>query len=63
MLGDRRVRGSVCVPVVVSAFLLACPGIAGAQGQSFFQGSVPTGQATRTTLNLSLSDAFARALR
>jgi outer membrane protein TolC len=34
-----------------------------AQAQSPFQGSVPTGQATGTTLALSLKDAFARALK
>jgi outer membrane protein TolC len=33
------------------------------QAQSPFQGSVPTGQPTRTTLALSLKDAFARALK
>jgi outer membrane protein TolC len=33
------------------------------QAQSPFQGSVPTGQTTGTTLALSLKDAFARALK
>jgi outer membrane protein TolC len=38
-------------------------GSARAQSQSSFLGSVPTGQATGTTLALSLSDALARALK
>src|SRR5215472_15258745 len=33
------------------------------QAQSPFQGSVPAGQPTGTTLALSLKDAFARALK
>jgi outer membrane protein TolC len=62
MFRDRRIGDSALL-LAVSAFYLAFPTWAGAQGQSFFQGSVPTGQATRTTLALSLSDAFTRALR
>src|SRR4051812_27925504 len=34
-----------------------------AQAQNPFLGSVPSGQATPTTLDLSLNDAFARALK
>jgi outer membrane protein TolC len=49
--------------LALSTFFLAIPMRAGAQAQGFFQGSVPTGQATRTTLPLSLSDTFTRALR
>src|SRR5262245_35140350 len=33
------------------------------QSQSSFAGSVPTGQATNSVLELSLSDAFQRALK
>jgi outer membrane protein TolC len=62
MSGDRRVRGVLSL-LVLSAFSLACSRSGEAQAQSAFQGSVPTGQATRTTLQLSLSDAFNRALR
>lgn len=58
----RRVGRLACL-LALSAYLLGFPTRAGAQGQSFLQGSVPTGQASRTTLNLSLSDAFSRALR
>jgi len=49
-----------------SVFLLTLHGAArrsGAQAQSPFLGSVPTGQATGTTLEISLRDAFARALK
>lgn len=62
MSGHRQVRGLVSL-LVLSAFFLARPTPAVAEAQSFFQGSVPTGQATRTTLELSLSDALNRALR
>ncbi len=54
---------------VARAFLLlltalsACPTSSKAQGQSPFLGSVPTGQATGSTLDLSLKDAVARALK
>jgi outer membrane protein TolC len=43
--------------------LLGTAGSGGAQSQSVFLGSVPAGQSTATTLDLSLSDAFARALK
>ncbi len=59
---DRRV-GRLVSFLALSAFYFALPMRAGAQAQSAFQGSVPTGQATPTTLDLSLSDAFNRALR
>jgi len=50
----------------VSVFLLTLHGAARgtrAQAQSPFLGSVPAGQATGTVLELSLRDAFARALK
>jgi outer membrane protein TolC len=43
--------------------LLIFPELVWAQSQSPFAGSVPTGQATNTVLELSLSDAFQRALK
>ena len=63
MFGARWARRLISLLSVLSAVLLGCPRPGGAQAQSPFQGSVPTGQATRTTLQLSLSDAFNRALR
>jgi outer membrane protein TolC len=48
--------------VTLSVPAPSAPAVAG-QAQSPFQGSVPTGQATGTTLALSLKDAFARALK
>lgn len=61
MRGDRRARlafGGVVVGIVLASAKLAV-----AQAPNPFLGSVPTGQATGTTLDLSLSDAFDRALR
>jgi hypothetical protein len=43
--------------------LLAYPKLSRAQVQNPFPGSVPTGQATGTTLELPLKEAFARALK
>jgi len=43
--------------------LLLIPELLWAQPQSQFAGSVPTGQATNSVLDLSLSDAFQRALK
>jgi outer membrane protein TolC len=63
MLGDRCVRGLASLLVAVAALPVAFMSPSGALAQSFFQGSVPTGQATGTTLNLSLRDAVTRALR
>jgi len=46
----------VILPIVAS-------GARAAQAQSPFLGSVPAGQATGTTLELSLKDVFERALK
>src|SRR2546427_5934944 len=42
---------------------IVAPGARAAQAQSPFLGSVPAGQATGTTLELSLKDALERALK
>jgi outer membrane protein TolC len=55
--------GELVLLLAVSTLVVAFPKWSRAQAQSFFQGSVPTGQPTGTMLNLSLRDAFARALR
>jgi len=62
---QRGAPGGVGVrDVVLTAVLLfAWPGFAAAQPANPFLGSVPTGQATGSVLDLSLSDAFERALR
>ena len=61
MRGDRRAR--VAFGGVVLGIVLASAKLAVAQAPNPFLGSVPTGQATGTTLDLSLSEAFDRALR
>jgi outer membrane protein TolC len=61
MRGDRRAR--LAFGGVVLGIVLASAKLAVAQAPNPFLGSVPTGQATGTTLDLSLSDAFERALR
>jgi len=61
----------VCCLSVLLTLLLGAPrasmgqtnGSSPTSGQSQFQGSVPTGQATGTTLQLSLKEAFDRALK
>src|SRR6266568_1547829 len=63
MFGDRRARHAVFFLFVLVASVLGSPRSSGAQAQNPFLGSVPTGQATGTTLELSLRDAFARALK
>src|SRR5689334_5855779 len=52
-----------CGLVLITALILAWPSLAVAQAVNPFLGSVPTGQATGNILDLSLSDAFERALR
>jgi len=47
----------------VATLLMAFPAPGAGQGQSPFLGSVPTGKATETPLDLSLKDAFDRALK
>jgi outer membrane protein TolC len=49
--------------VVLLTLLVASPRWSRAQAQNPFLGSVPTGQATGTTLELSLKEAFERALK
>jgi len=43
--------------------VLICSSLAHSQAQSPFSGSIPSGQATATTLELSLPEAFQRALK
>ena len=61
MRGDGRAR--LAFGGVVLGIVLASAKLAVAQAPNPFLGSVPTGQATGTTLDLSLSEAFDRALR
>ena len=49
--------------VLTAALFLTWPRLASAQAANPFLGSVPTGQATGSVLDLSLSDAVERALR
>jgi outer membrane protein TolC len=58
----RRVGRLACLLALVPLFL-AFPPRSRAQAQSQFQGSVPTGHATPTTLPLSLREVFQRALQ
>jgi outer membrane protein TolC len=62
MSGDRRTR-LVVFRCVVVAVVLGSPRLGVAQAPNPFLGSVPSGQATGTTLDLSLPEAFDRALR
>ena len=48
---------------VASFFLCLFPGPSLAQAQSQFSGSVPTGKSTGSTIELSLEEAFKRALK
>lgn len=71
MLVHQRARHLVSSLSVLVTFLLGAQRPSGGQtagtsatsGQSRFEGSVPTGQATGTTLELSLKEAFDRALK
>ena len=63
MFGILRARHPLFPFPVVAAFLLAGLGSSGAQTRDPFFGSVPTGRATATTLDVSLQDAFQRALK
>lgn len=63
MLGNRRTGLSIVASCVFLVLALGYPRPSWAQTQSPFLGSVPTGQATGTTLDLSLHDAFDRALK
>ncbi|HEV3062846.1 MAG TPA: TolC family protein [Vicinamibacterales bacterium] len=63
MAGDGEAPRLVVFRGVIVVAILAMPGLGEAQPPNPFAGSVPTGQATGTLLDLSLSDAFERALR
>jgi len=63
MFGNQRTRHLIFSPFLLLALLASCPRLSPAQAQSPFLGSVPAGQATGTMLELSLRDAFDRALQ
>jgi outer membrane protein TolC len=63
MAGDREAPRLVVFRGVILVAILAMPRLGSAQAPDHFAGSVPTGQATGALLDLSLSDAFDRALR
>ncbi len=63
MFGNHRTRRLIFFPVVLLTLLVGSPPSSRAQAQSPLLGSVPTGQATGTTLDLSLHDTFDRALK
>jgi len=63
MRRDRRVPRLVVFQCLVLGAALALPRPGAAQASNPFLGSVPNGQATGTALDLSLNDAFERALR
>jgi outer membrane protein TolC len=63
MLGKRRTRHLIFSPVVLLILLVGYPRSGQAQTQSPFLGSVPNGKATGTMLQLSLREAFERALK
>ena len=63
MSGDQRARRSLLSITTLVAFLLIFLRSSPGQTHDPFHGSVPTGQATATVLDLSLQDAFQRALK
>ena len=63
MLSNQQAHKHLKSISVIWISLLAYPRLGMAQARSSFFGSVPTGQASGTTLELSLKDAFARALK
>jgi outer membrane protein TolC len=63
MIDNQRARYLVFSVAAVLILLLRSPRTGAAQAQSPFLGSVPTGQATGTTLELSLKDALERSLK
>jgi len=63
MFANRSGRHLIFVPCALLALILGSPAPSRAQAQDPFLGSVPSGQATGTTLDLSLHDAFDRALK
>src|SRR5213594_2036600 len=63
MFRNLKARLFVSSFSVVLTSLLAFPGPSAGQGQNPFLGSMPTGQAAGTSLELSLKEAFDRALK
>ncbi len=63
MRGNRQARRPALTFSLLVTLLLALPRASGAQAQNPFLGSVPTGKATGTPLELSLKGAFDRALK
>src|SRR5438034_6530216 len=63
MFGNQRAWHLVFSLSALVTFLLGCQRSSAGQTRSPFLGSVPTGQATGTTLELSLKDALERALK
>jgi outer membrane protein TolC len=63
MFGNQQARYPLFSIFVLVAFLLVSPRFSAGQTRDLFLGSVPTGQATGTTLDLSLQEAFQRALK
>jgi outer membrane protein TolC len=63
MCGDRGALRLPAFRCAVVSVLLGLPRLGVAQPSNPFLGSVPTGRATETAVDLSLSDAFDRALR
>ncbi len=59
----KSIRSAVIFPSILFVLIGGFPNLSAAQAQSTFLGSVPTGQVSATPLNLSLQDAFERALK
>jgi outer membrane protein TolC len=63
MFGNRCAGTLILVRCTFLALIIGSPSLSQAQAQNPFLGSVPTGQATGATLDLSLHDSFDRALK
>ena len=63
MGGYQRARHLLISISTLTVLLIASPGSSAGQTSNPYAGSVPSGQATGTTLDLSLHDAFDRALK
>ena len=63
MTGKLRALQHSMTTSVLAACLLASPGSSPGQTRNPFFGSVPAGKATGTTLDLSIQEAFERALK
>ncbi len=63
MLGNYRALHHSISISALAVCLLASPGPSAGQSRNPFSGSVPNGKATGTTLDLSLQEAFERALK